>query len=438
MMAPVSYAAALLLLLCCTLSGRCDQNEEENYQVIENALIQLVGEVESNPVDPELDMTTPEIIAHRGYPVEVHFVTTVDGYILELHRIPFGLHEATKKKRKKKNKMKRNKKAPRPVIFLQHGLLCSSSDWILNPTNKALGYMLADRGYDVWMGNARGNTYSRQHVNLSTSDDQYWKFTWDEMGRYDIPAELNYVLNKTERQKLIYIGHSMGTTMFWVAMETQPQLNERIELMVGLAPVASVAQMKSPVKFLTPYFRQLELLFQFFGTHAFLPSGRLMRLFEKYACDQSKWESDFCENILFFLSGSDPDNFNEDMIPLITAHAPAGTSTHTMIHYMQEYVSSERFQRMDWGPKMNLEEYGTESPPPYNLTSVKAPVVLFWGDNDWLATPKDVAWLAKRLDNLRGFYRVNSSTFNHLDFLWATNVDEILYVPLFNLLPSFH
>ena len=47
--------------------------------------------------------------------------------------------------------------------------------------------------------------------------------------------------------------------MFWVAMETQPQLNERIELMVGLAPVASVAQMKSPVKFLTPYFRQLEV-----------------------------------------------------------------------------------------------------------------------------------------------------------------------------------
>lgn len=48
--------------------------------------------------------------------------------------------------------------------------------------------------------------------------------------------------------------------MFWVAMEMQPQLNERIELMIGLAPVASVAQMKSPIKFLTPYFRQLEVL----------------------------------------------------------------------------------------------------------------------------------------------------------------------------------
>ena len=29
------------------------------------------------------------------------------------------------------------------------------------------------------------------------------------------------------------------------------------------------------------------------------------------------------------------------MIPIITAHAPAGTSTHTVIHYMQEYVSSK-------------------------------------------------------------------------------------------------
>lgn len=43
---------------------------------------------------------------------------------------------------------------------------------------------------------------------------------------------------------------------------------------------------------------------------------------------------------------------------------------------------------MDWGPDINMEEYGTKYPPPYNLTTVSAPVVLFWGDNDWLASPK--------------------------------------------------
>lgn len=28
------------------------------------------------------------------------------------------------------------------------------------------------------------------------------------------------------------------------------------------------------------------------------------------------------------------------MLPIITAHTPAGTSTYTIIHYMQEYGSS--------------------------------------------------------------------------------------------------
>ena len=36
---------------------------------------------------------------------------------------------------------------------------------------------------------------------------------WDEMGMYDIPAELNYVLEVTGQKKLTYIGHSMGKNL---------------------------------------------------------------------------------------------------------------------------------------------------------------------------------------------------------------------------------
>ncbi|KAK5979579.1 Ab-hydrolase associated lipase region [Trichostrongylus colubriformis] len=54
----------------------------------------LLSHVDSFPswfrYDPEIKMTVPEIIRYWGYPVEVHYAVTRDGYILELHRIPYG------------------------------------------------------------------------------------------------------------------------------------------------------------------------------------------------------------------------------------------------------------------------------------------------------------------------------------------------------------
>lgn len=125
------------------------------------------------------------------------------------------------------------------------------------------GYLLSDLGYDVWLGNARGNAYSRSHVNLTTDDKEYWNFSFDEMGKYDVPAALDYVLayqKGGKRKTLSYIGHSMGTTMFWVAMnERQAFMEDRVDLMIALAPVAKVAHVKSPIRFLAPFTKELQV-----------------------------------------------------------------------------------------------------------------------------------------------------------------------------------
>merc|ERR1711962_740829 len=85
------------------------------------------------------NLTTPELIEHFGYPAEIHQVTTSDGYILTIHRIPHGIHDDA------------NSTKIRPVVFLNHCLLCSSADWLFNTPEKAIGYQLADAGYDVWL-----------------------------------------------------------------------------------------------------------------------------------------------------------------------------------------------------------------------------------------------------------------------------------------------
>lgn len=47
---------------------------------------------------------------------------------------------------------------------------------------------------------------------------------------------------------LIFRYFHVGTAVFWVAMITHPELNEKIEMMMALAPAASVANVKSFVR----------------------------------------------------------------------------------------------------------------------------------------------------------------------------------------------
>ena len=79
------------------------------------------------------------------------------------------------------------------------------------------------------------------------------------MGKYDIPAAVDFILENTKAEKLYYIGHSMGTTMFWVAMNEHPKLADKIALMIAMGPVAKVKHIKGPIRLLTPFTHEIEV-----------------------------------------------------------------------------------------------------------------------------------------------------------------------------------
>ena len=68
----------------------------------------------------------------------------------------------------------------------------------MNYSDVSPAFVASRAGYDVWINNSRGNTYSRKHIFLDPDNDsaEFWDFGWEEMGRFDIPAVVDYILDQ--------------------------------------------------------------------------------------------------------------------------------------------------------------------------------------------------------------------------------------------------
>lgn len=363
------------------------------------------------------------MIKSHGYPFESHEVVTGDGYVLTMHRIPFARNATT------------NNGIP---VFLQHGLLCSSADWLVTGPDQALAYYLADVGYDVWMGNARGNTHSRKHQWISPETKEFWDFSWHEIGMFDLPAMIDYILETAGAPRLHYAGHSQGTTSFFIMTSMRPEYNDKIITAHMLAPVAFMSNLVSPfVRALAPFVDQVEWIMNMLGVYEFMPTSDMMEKGGYLICRDESPFQDVCANVLFLIGGFNSAQLDRSLIPEILANTPAGAAVGQMVHYGQG-VNSGKFRQFDHGITENIKRYGSITPPDYPLEKISCPLALHYSDNDWLAAVKDVNELADKLGSLIGKFRVPDGKFNHLDYQWATEARFLLYDRIVNLMDRYN
>ncbi|XP_068024544.1 lipase member M-like [Melanerpes formicivorus] len=370
-------------------------------------------------VNPETFMNVSQIIQHQGYPSEEYEVLTLDGYYLTLNRIPHGREDASSK-------------GAKPVVFLQHGFLGDGSHWVENLPNNSLGFILADSGYDVWLGNSRGTSWSRRHQHLSTEQPEFWDFSFHEMAMFDLPALISFVLQKTGQKQIHYIGYSQGCTIAFIAFSSLPELAQNIKMFFALAPVATVSHTKGPImrmsSLLDKQFKTLQLLLG--RTDATLRVRKLWRFLPRL-CGHPLLQKP-CANLFFLLGGYNEKNFNMTRLDVYTSHFPDRTSVKNIIHWAQVKNSGE-FKAFNYG-SANPARYQQDTPPSYRVEEMPVPTAVWSGGRDWVADPEDMEQLLPRIARLVTHQHIPD--WNHWDFIWGLDAPRRLYSTILELMEA--
>lgn len=262
-------------------------------------------------------LNTSELIRIRGYHATDYYITSEDGYILNLVRArnPLLTDGGSEKL---ENKV--------PLLLL-HGTGTSANSFVVRstgvepknfanidasklsleslvekfeeePASKSLAFTALNFGHEVWLLNRRGTAQSLGHTNkrkkafydplrelfentgsivsslpfmnrrrkratsevfnpvveetvlkflrsslvpnvdirpIETSPNpRYWNYSLDEQALYDLPAAIDFVLEKTNRPKLAVLGHSAGSSMILMLLSEKPEYAEKGELVTIL------------------------------------------------------------------------------------------------------------------------------------------------------------------------------------------------------------
>ena len=58
----------------------------------------------------------------------------------------------------------------------------------------------------------------------------------DEMIGYDLPAMIDYIIDKTSHSSIAFVGHSFANTLMLALLSTEDRYSNKIEPYIALAP----------------------------------------------------------------------------------------------------------------------------------------------------------------------------------------------------------
>ncbi|KAJ2547748.1 cholesterol esterase [Coemansia sp. RSA 1933] len=326
-------------------------------------------------------------------------------------------------------------------------------DWI-----NILPFRLAEAGYDVWLGNSRGNKYSYKHLRHTPDDRRFWNFSIDEIATIDVPTTVDFILKETGAPNLTYIGFSQGTTQMFMALARNKTLNSQISRFIALAPASTPRGFHNSI---VDYFTKAtpQMLYLMFGRR------RAMSLvyfwINLLPRDLYVAALNFCVHLLF---GWKMRNLSQETKCIVYWHLYSYTSVKAIVHWMQ-IIRCGRLQMYDDDPpvyplfwtsvdpnapvggldfKHTVKHSRPQSIPlssrsakgrgyqrgvlthwnnDYPLKMISTKISLFYGGSDSLSSVEllcnDLAVVLEE--------NICFQQYEHMDFLWADTVGVLVY-----------
>lgn len=318
-------------------------------------------------VPKEALLSFEEICKFRGYQSEPHEITTEDGYQLTLFHLKSSIPST------------------KPPILLVHGLTHSATTFIINQSTKGPAFRLLDESHDVWLLNTRGNFLSRRHQTLDPKTKEYWNWTSNEIGKFDLPATIDYILHSTHSKKINYLGHSQGGFVIMFCLATRPEYSSKVNLAALFAPPGG-GQITANVQYLKTV---LEPKF----TES-LEKDQIYFIADKTA-DLNTLASDVLNNIESAEKYKDRYDYsllNEDPKVLIVylQHFCGGTSVMNLKYARQFLDRNSKFvYGFDFGETINLQKYGSKDPPIVDFGKIGSKLAVFYGKYDLLCSSEN-------------------------------------------------
>jgi pimeloyl-ACP methyl ester carboxylesterase len=311
-----------------------------------------------------------------------------------------------------------------------HGIFDSSDGLVCNEEDKCIPFILANKGYDIWMGNNRGNKHSRFHQSLKPDSDEFWEFSFNEMGLYDLPAFINHILKINKfSEKIIYIGHSQGTAQLFAGLsENFDYFRKRIKLFIGMGPISRISYLNSRILQIMDILK-VDLICKKLNFNEVLCSDEKLVKVSSWLLPKSSLVTNLMANLICDTESSVCNN--QKRLSVYFSHIPGGSSLRAISHFVYLY-RCKVFRKWDYGKEKNLEVYGSVEPKIYDLGVIKDfPIALLSGKLDRLSTQIDVEWLNNQLGNNIVFNKCYEKM-AHMTFMiaedmsWFNDVIELI------------